>query len=293
MRLICPNCKAEYEVDASVIPAEGRDVQCSNCGHLWFEQPKRAPAPGLAAEDAPDRPAAAPPEAVAAPADPDTAWETTAATEADDAHLDWPGAEQDEPERASPAPEPAPEPDPTPGAARREIDESVLGILREEAERERRVRLRETTAETFIEQPDLGLEPARRPPAPRPQPTPHPERDAVLQRARAESLPDIAGITSTLSASEDRAEKAVPPRQADPSERRRGFRRGFLSVLLFAGLGVGAYVWAPEIAGLTPSLEGPMQAYVGWVDSARLWIDETVPAALQALIDSLPEAGTD
>ncbi len=37
MRLQCPNCDAEYEVDASVIPHEGRDVQCSNCGHGWFQ----------------------------------------------------------------------------------------------------------------------------------------------------------------------------------------------------------------------------------------------------------------
>jgi predicted Zn finger-like uncharacterized protein len=39
MRLVCPNCSAQYEVDASMIPDEGRDVQCSNCGHTWFELP--------------------------------------------------------------------------------------------------------------------------------------------------------------------------------------------------------------------------------------------------------------
>ena len=39
MRLICPNCSAQYEIDASLIPDEGRDVQCSNCGHTWFELP--------------------------------------------------------------------------------------------------------------------------------------------------------------------------------------------------------------------------------------------------------------
>lgn len=37
MRLICPNCVAQYEVDEDVIPAEGRDVQCANCGHNWFQ----------------------------------------------------------------------------------------------------------------------------------------------------------------------------------------------------------------------------------------------------------------
>ena len=37
MRLICPNCSARYEVPADVIPAEGRDVQCSNCQETWFQ----------------------------------------------------------------------------------------------------------------------------------------------------------------------------------------------------------------------------------------------------------------
>ena len=39
MRLICPNCDAEYEVDASLLPAQGREVQCSNCGQTWFQHP--------------------------------------------------------------------------------------------------------------------------------------------------------------------------------------------------------------------------------------------------------------
>ena len=39
MRLICPNCGAQYEVADDVVPEAGRDVQCSNCGHTWFERP--------------------------------------------------------------------------------------------------------------------------------------------------------------------------------------------------------------------------------------------------------------
>jgi predicted Zn finger-like uncharacterized protein len=38
MRLICPSCGAQYEVDEAVIPEKGRDVQCSNCGNAWFQQ---------------------------------------------------------------------------------------------------------------------------------------------------------------------------------------------------------------------------------------------------------------
>lgn len=37
MRIRCPNCAAEYEIDATLIPDEGREVQCSACSHTWFE----------------------------------------------------------------------------------------------------------------------------------------------------------------------------------------------------------------------------------------------------------------
>lgn len=37
MRLICPNCGAQYEVPEEVVPQAGRDVQCSNCGDTWFQ----------------------------------------------------------------------------------------------------------------------------------------------------------------------------------------------------------------------------------------------------------------
>ncbi len=37
MRLTCPDCGAQYDVSDDAIPAEGRDVECSNCGHSWFQ----------------------------------------------------------------------------------------------------------------------------------------------------------------------------------------------------------------------------------------------------------------
>jgi predicted Zn finger-like uncharacterized protein len=38
MRITCPNCNAQYEVGEDMIPSEGRDVQCSNCGTTWFQE---------------------------------------------------------------------------------------------------------------------------------------------------------------------------------------------------------------------------------------------------------------
>ncbi|HMM09647.1 MAG TPA: zinc-ribbon domain-containing protein [Paracoccus solventivorans] len=39
MRLICPRCGAQYEIDAAAIPAAGRDVECSACDHVWRAWP--------------------------------------------------------------------------------------------------------------------------------------------------------------------------------------------------------------------------------------------------------------
>lgn len=91
MRLICPNCGAQYAVDDRVIPETGRDVQCSSCGHTWFqrhpdqdpelaeelgwEQPRRVPDPPVAAS-APETRAESRPE-------PDAAGAGDAATESD------------------------------------------------------------------------------------------------------------------------------------------------------------------------------------------------------------------
>ncbi|MFI0396617.1 zinc-ribbon domain-containing protein [Paracoccus sp. p1-h21] len=37
MRLICPECGAQYEIAADMVPAEGREVECSACGHVWHQ----------------------------------------------------------------------------------------------------------------------------------------------------------------------------------------------------------------------------------------------------------------
>jgi predicted Zn finger-like uncharacterized protein len=70
MRIICPNCGAQYEVDPRVIPDVGRDVQCSNCGHTWFQRPQSAVAASVrrVVEDPPVSPG---PEADLPPEDRD------------------------------------------------------------------------------------------------------------------------------------------------------------------------------------------------------------------------------
>ena len=37
MRLVCPNCKANYEIPRHVVPISGMEVKCDSCGHSWFQ----------------------------------------------------------------------------------------------------------------------------------------------------------------------------------------------------------------------------------------------------------------
>jgi len=37
MLLVCPKCVTQYEVDDQAIPENGREVQCANCEHIWFQ----------------------------------------------------------------------------------------------------------------------------------------------------------------------------------------------------------------------------------------------------------------
>ena len=36
MIITCPNCNKKFKIDNSLIPDEGRDLQCGSCNHLWF-----------------------------------------------------------------------------------------------------------------------------------------------------------------------------------------------------------------------------------------------------------------
>ena len=166
MRLICPNCDAEYEVDDAAIPREGRDVQCSACGHAWFQEhpeveaareaeaalyepPEGAAAAGAAAatpapevvpaaETTPEPEMAPEPEAAPAPAVRSVAEPVAAVT-----------PEEDEDEAPQAVPVAPAEPAPPPRA--RSLDEAVLSVLREEAEREQAARRAEAAAQPVLE----------------------------------------------------------------------------------------------------------------------------------------------
>lgn len=279
MRLICPNCDAQYEVDASLIPESGRDVQCADCGHVWFQVPETAILP----EEEDEADTAALLGRIVAP-------------------MPEPAAAPDPEPEPGPSPQPvAPaEPDP-PALPRASLDDALLAVLRDEADREIRARAEETAragSRGIETQPDLGLDDPpslrirpRAAPGVDPYATPADDTSAagtpvaatapaqpVPQRpARRELLPDIDRINSTLDASGARRKDAgVPGMATAPTPQRTGFRRGFLAVLAVAALAWGAYVQAERLRTALPQAAPLIEGYVAAVNGARLGLDRLV-----------------
>ncbi len=266
MRITCPNCEAHYEVDAGLIPASGRDVQCSNCGRTWFQE---APVPENDVQLAPPAPA---PEHVAEP-EPEQTPEPEAHKEPEPAPDPEPVDEVDEAEQPAAAPEP------------RKHDESILGILREEAERE--IAARRAEEQSSLEsQPELGLAEELRSGAETHQLGDHMAKlrgdadpKADPDTPRSELLPDIDEINSTLTAS-TAEEQAVAAALAEQAQHRRGFRLGFSVVaLIVAGL-IFLYMFSGAIASAMPGLEPAIASYVDGANAVRLWIDGVMGSVL-------------
>lgn len=268
MRLICPNCGAQYEVDDRVIPDAGRDVQCSNCGHAWYQVPPIRDA-GLADElglEAPVEDLATPSES----AEPEPHDATGDAGEAEE------GAD-------------------TP--ARRELEPEVRDILREEADFETRQRERER--EGLETQADLGLDDAE-PAAPTPpvarerlarmRGLDEDDLDAELSDEtetsgpRRDLLPDIEEINSTLTAGgRQGAETAAAQDTSDAAKQGRGFSIGFLLIVLIALALVLVYTFAEPIAAQVPAVESYLADYVDFIDRMRIGADLLMQQAIQKL----------
>jgi predicted Zn finger-like uncharacterized protein len=295
MRLVCPNCDAQYEVDANAVPEAGRDVQCSNCGHTWFQVPPDVEAEldadralyGRIKNQLTDQPDAA-----------DAA--TQAVSEPDVPTRMSPKRVQAEAARTpAPAEKPAEKPATRPAeapAVRRGLDESLLAVLREEAERETAVR-RSETPRSLETQSDLGLEDtsaagnsakAVRDRLSRIRGD-APEQEVTRQpTSRRDLLPDIEEINSTLRASTENRESRAsvrPEAELQPARASNGFRSGFSLMLLLSVMALFAYVAAPRISEQIPALEAPLNNYVKAINNGRLWVDSALQKATAGLQD--------
>jgi hypothetical protein len=173
------------------------------------------------------------------------------------------------------------------GVAAYAVDESVLAILREEAEREAQAR-KTDGAKPLETQTDLGLDAAMT--ASRKSPAVEAsdlvsgdETPEDRLNARRTRLPDVEEINSTLRPSEGAETEADLAAMAAAPEGRSGFRSGFLLVMTLAILASALYGSADAIASAVPALEGPLRGFVGFIDSLRLQLDGLMQSATVAI----------
>ncbi|WP_218141103.1 zinc-ribbon domain-containing protein [Citreimonas salinaria] len=306
IRLVCPRCGARYDVPPEVIPPEGRDVQCSNCAHTWFQsaetvQPaptRRDPAPEAPVADQP-APAETHPAGIA-PVEAATVETGHHASGPDAAGHDASGDDHEDQAREDEA-QPRP-------VQPRSLPPEITEVFRQEREHEAR---RRGAASPIESQPDLGL--------------PDPPDDAEARRARAERermafvrdeetaspppafvaagsrrdlLPDVEEISETLRGSDRRADGRAerparpgrpgrPASRIEPDEARGGgFARGFVLALALAAIAAAVYLAAPRIIERQPQAEAALRPYVNAIDEARLWL-HGAGADIRAALDDL------
>ena len=252
MRITCPNCNAQYEVGDDMIPSEGRDVQCSNCGTTWFQEgrPRAATAvearavrrPGRkepkvdeTAQDAAERARMAAAATLARARDADVA--PSLEDDFDDENFD----DENDPDSAPPPPEDD------------DVSNAIAATLRDASATED-----EAEDETPFPVARSGAVPSE------------------AKSARRELLPDIEEINSSL-----RPDEASGGVDDSPAEMRRssGFRIGFLVIAASIAIAVGVYVFAGPIAEMVPQAGAALARYVAWVDAQRI----ALAAAAEAL----------
>ena len=277
MRLICPNCDAQYEVPEDVMPPEGRDVQCSNCGQTWFQDHPDALVSrdvSWSQEDLEDEEIIRPEDVAPLPPEP-----------------------QPEPAANPVADVPTFEPDAPAARPRRDLDPAVADVLREEAERETRARQSETAI--MESQPDLGLpeesseeadrraqEARDRMARMRGEPTESESAAAAAAAlgSRRDLLPDIEEINSTLRSNSARSPGTDPGQTAQVEvQEKRSSRRGFILTIALIAILALIYSYAPQLAEAVPAMEPALSGYVAMIDSWRMWLDAQISSLLSWL----------
>lgn len=244
MRLICPNCDAQYEVPDHVIPPEGRDVQCSECGQTWFQASENEDISDLLeAEDEDDAPG---PNEMRVP----RALAERAARKIDPEVQDILRQEAERETRAREAE--ALESQPDLGLEEPEADERVEQARKRMAKlRGEDVNPKETAAGSRRDLlPDIE------------------EINSTLRSAS-----DRGGASSDLSL----------PDGAVGGEGRSGFWTGFSLTVAIMAILLGLYLFAPQIARAVPQTDPWLSNYVARADGVRTWLNSTLLGALEWL----------
>ena len=258
MRLICPNCEAQYDVSDDAIPPGGRDVQCSNCQQSWFQMEK----PVVPGRDTSKLITPKLPDAVEVP---EPAVKDIAVQES-------------KPDEVVTPPK------------RKELDSAVASILREEASREGAVppsqkyeppatqvdkstevvdanETRQRIAQMTV---DEGGTPAG--------------RGAIAAASigavgatNVRSVPDINEINAALRARAEASDTSgLTENEKQEAAQRSGFRRGFTFILLLMAILILPYIFADQITENLPQTRNIMASYVTTIDQMRLSLNELI-----------------
>lgn len=264
MRLVCPNCDAQYEVDAGVIPDNGRDVQCSNCGNGWFQLPPEVEAE-IAAEEALYEP---PP---AKPMTQTTAREATVPRRSVDESVM--------------------------NILREEAARETSARVNEGSSLETQTELGlQNVPSPVPSDTSVGSAAAQRISRLRGQPmedlsAPVAEYEQSKSHLKSELLPEIDEINSSLRASSER--RSTEPDMVDPGlvdmdeekVRPSGFRSGFVLMVVLAAVLVVIYIMADKLSQQIPSMAAALKSYVSIVDQLRLSVDALLQKAVGFLND--------
>lgn len=247
IRLQCPECGTEYHLPEGVIPKEGRQVECTSCDHVWLAFAEK--------RDSPD-------------SSEDKTASVEQADEGDKSGIIRYAAPHSSASGGMETSNP-PSDFETPPLARR-IPESVLNILREEVEFERRARQAEIT-ENSSGQPDHDW-PATTitdsGPVPDIRDLPHsiPLDDPQPDQLPAPAMPS-AEIAAKHIAPAASAEATLPEKHG----RNRGYVTGFGTALVAAAIAFGLYVIAPDFAN-NDRFGTQFSQYREMVDAGRDWL---------------------
>ena len=260
MRLICPNCEAQYDVSDDAIPPGGRDVQCSNCQQSWF-QTEKPTVPGRSQSK------------LIAPVLPDAV------------EVSKPLEDKTPPKETVPDAVVAP-----PQMPRKGLDSAVANILREEASREGAVPggQKSTPPATQVDTPaeavdadetrqriaQMTVEEGGTPAG----------RGAIaaasvgaVTATNVRSVPDIHEINAALRARAEASDTSgLTENEKLEAVQRSGFRRGFTMILLLMLILILPYFFADQITENLPQTRGFMASYVTSIDQIRLSLNEFV-----------------
>ena len=262
MRLICPSCGAQYDVPDDAIPEAGRDVQCSNCNHTWFQLHTTA-AP--IAEPAAPQPARKPLDpAVSDILRQEAAREQQLRTSASTA----PRQTQDDTT-------------PKPAVDAAQTRRRIAGLTEAEAAAEADVRV--APAPKPVRAVRVTPPPAR-PEQPRVMPARSAEAadadaDVSVDTATAagdsaDDMPSMNDINTSLRTRAQAPESALTPAEEAEIITRRGFRRGFVFGLLIFAVLLGPYILADQIVATFPQSADAMANYSATLDAMRLSLNQ-------------------